>query len=271
LPYRLANSAKEGRAHLEADNFIVPVDEFGDDFSNIYSRASDEAIKGKYPKSWDSEDASMLVSKTRRDMLPSPGDTQGTVNLRKTSKVSAPPVADDFAENLRSNSETLETTENLFRNFSDEANARASTMENKTVERAKTLLDQMRQADATAAQNASMKEGLDAAAGPAREKLGNIKTGRAIMDMGSPFNMAQAALGIPGKGTGNIVQKMIDFGGAQGQRMAKAATLAEQWSTRDDNLGRLAKWALSGNPETTMARMAILADMPEAQDEVGIE
>jgi hypothetical protein len=45
----------------------------------------------------------------------------------------------------------------------------------------------------------------------------------------------------------------------------------DQWATRDDKLGRAAQWALSAQGESQMARIMALVNLPEAQEELGLE
>lgn len=45
----------------------------------------------------------------------------------------------------------------------------------------------------------------------------------------------------------------------------------DQWATRNDSLGRAAKWALSADNESRMARIVALTNLPEAQEEIGLE
>lgn len=130
------------------------------------------------------------------------------------------------------------------------------------------------------------KDRLGKIADSASKKLENIKTGRsavenitglvsstlgAMSDNNSSFAKTafNASVGaMAGKPIGRAIFKGVDLAGAAGQRMAKVASIAERLATRDDSIGKAAKWALSAEGDRAVARLAILMDMPEVRAEV---
>lgn len=314
LPYRLAQASREGRAELYDDGVSFDPNELGYDFAQMFDDSLKAGQRGHYPSNWELGNMRDSVRSARREAEAARdsiirNDKIASENLKETAvsgvskKTGAPPQesaqaidADRSAKERDALYQALFEKENAvadsvdrYKGMSEDTMTAFKQSRGDTVARAKTLLEQMNEAERVSARNASgqaevdatnrlrqtsdaaEKARFDAEAKKATGQLGDIRTGRAMVDMGTPFNLAKAVMGAPGKGTGNIIQKVIDFGGAQGQRMAQAASRAEQWATRDDNLGRMARWALSGDAETAVVRMAILADMPEAQDETGIE
>jgi len=122
--------------------------------------------------------------------------------------------------------------------------------------------------------NLMERQRLDGVIKQAQTELDNIQRGRAVFD-----DITSAGIQV-----GPVKAKMkslapvtgaISLAGAAGQmldnsKIASIAAKAQEWATRDDNLGRAARWALSADGETALTRMMTLANLPEAQ-ETGIE
>lgn len=139
---------------------------------------------------------------------------------------------------------------------------------------ARSKLDRAKGIDADNATNAKY---LGDKAAKAQDQIERIARGRETITKGATLGAAAAGgtkdlltagIGLAaGKQIGKSVLAGIDLAGEAGQRLAKTASLAEQWATRDDGLGRAARWALSAKGDAAIVRLMALAKLPEARDE----
>lgn len=166
--------------------------------------------------------------------------------------------------------------------FSSDYAGQLRAEKNMTFDRANAIKGKMGEADEAAVQAANNKgerERVGKLAEKAQRDLSAIATGRSAIEnvggvaaavAGGSRGVAGALAGAAaGKPIGKAVLKGIDLAGAAGQRLSKVASIAERLSTRDDKVGRAAKWALSAEGENAFVRMAALADMPEVREELG--
>lgn len=126
-------------------------------------------------------------------------------------------------------------------------------------------------------ENATNAKHLADQAAKAQDQITRIARGRETITKGATLGAAAAGgtrdlltagIGLAaGKQIGKSVLAGIDLAGEAGQRLAKTASMAEQWATRDDGLGRAARWALSAKGDAVLVRLMALAKLPEARDE----
>lgn len=132
----------------------------------------------------------------------------------------------------------------------------------------KTKLKDAERQLAAAAPNKFERERLQGIADKARAELTRINTGRRaterVLGAKTGASLGGAAGAIYGFEKGLPIGKGADKAAEIGARL-------EQWATRNDNLGRAAKWALQAPGDSLMARVIALSHMPEAQEEIGLE
>jgi hypothetical protein len=149
------------------------------------------------------------------------------------------------------------------------------------------LKEKIAQSDAMAAEkfvtDTAEANRLKSVADGARQELERITTGnRAIGKVlggvaGAKAGMAigglpGAALGASaGAAGGSKLLQGVDLAGGLGQRLARVSSSVDQLALRDDSVGAMARWALSGEGGSQVARMLVLAGMPEAQEAMGME
>lgn len=247
--YLLGKAAKEGRARIEGvDDFSVPKDV---DLAQTHRDATQEASDKFYGKDFPQGSEDNLADVHRNRVLSS-----------KTGEEAA---------------DRLETYDAFRGRTSSNMDAELDIK----LERARYWRDRLKAAEEAKAQssgNAREQARLNDDAARAKDELRAIGIGRsAIENVGGGVSAAAglakgdfqgAAMAIMGKPAAKAVLRGVDIGGAAGQRLAKVASVAERLATRDDAVGRAAQWALSAEGNKAMARMAILADMPEVQEEI---
>lgn len=277
LPYRLATAAKEGRADIYDTGFQGSPVDFGDDMARMHAKAVEQGKQGRYPSNWTTEDIRMAQLKLQKQAsAPQFAKTKASGVPKNQSGPSAVP------EDL---SEALATETARHADYQAATSAAGDQMRTDAAQRARTLLQQMRDIESRQAGDAMEKAKLDKAAAGASEQLGNIRTGQAAFGKAAGVlggaSAGYAAGGVPGamlgalgganKAIASPLLKGIDMAGAYGQRLARTASIIEKVAMQDNAMGRMAQWALSAEGPNAIARMAILADMPEFQEDMATE
>lgn len=236
LPSRLAAAAVQGAADLGPGNWTMNPTHFGDDFFDMSQTAANFSLDKHYPQlrntAFDVEGKFDIARQMKGPNAATAWQQMGADYKRDLSA--------DIGNNLSS---------------------------------ARDVLEQYRAMKAAEAQAMSGAQG-------AADELQRIKTGRgAIQNVagiagggsagGSFGGPVGAILGVAGgKQLGKGALQSIDLTGEVGQRLSAMVSIAQRWATRDDRLGQAAQWALSGEGPAFIARLATLADLPEAQDEL---
>lgn len=244
--FYLGKAAKEGRARIEGpDDFQVSPKDL--DASKIHLDALEEASGRFYGKDYPRGDLDNIADahweRNKVDPSPERAATYKAFNKRTQQ------------------------------NMDDELGLK--------LERARFWRDQLKDIDERKIQAAGDKQEaarLEREATKAKAALHALGVGRSALEnaAGGGAALSGGTSGVIGAGIGAAVGKPVaraifkgvDIAGAAGQRLAKVASIAERLAARDDSVGRAAKWALSAEGNAAAARMAILADMPEVQEEM---
>ncbi len=137
--------------------------------------------------------------------------------------------------------------------------------ENRTVD-LETLLGKARKMLEQRKQSSAAQSVVDAGK-EAEERIARIARGRKTLESGlgvagalggGTRGVAEAVVGL---GAGKGALKAVDAFGAAGDKLAAMQSWAEKLAQRDDQIGRMAQYALSGKGDALISRLAVLADM----------
>lgn len=201
------------------------------------------------------------------------GDPSRTINTTKMSE------AESKAKSMR---EVDEMVARVGKNVVDRNAINAMARKNSDAETDFVLNQARKKASNTegiAQDNIVNKWHLDEKAAKADKELKQLATGRlATEKLGT--GGAAALGGLKGGLTGAFAGlaagrtatrgaiKAVDLLAEGGQRLSKMKSWAESLADKETPIGRAAKWALSAEGDAMVARLAALADLPEAKEAV---
>lgn len=197
-----------------------------------------------------------------------PYDGEG-LSLDAAEKATAPPKM-SIADANRVSKESRDTLARVKAGMS-EATVNRKVQTEEVLDSARHWQQKLADAEkqmAAAGANKFERERLQGIAAEAQRELTRINTGRRaterVLGAHAGYGVGGIAGGLYGFEKGLPIGRSADMMAAVGSRL-------QQWATRNDNLGRAAQWAIQAPGEARLARIIALSNMPEAQEEIGLE